>query len=204
MVYCRMHFPSDTKMISSISTEILVKPGLSLADDAIVKREEENRIFRPVERHAGSTRAIDLEQPSGTTQSKAEGLQRKYYPPQVRMDSSVGINANSVPLEIWEGTVLEIDADAGTMQVLLDAKMGQMPRHTGEIELEWVDEQDRDLVVPGAVFYLTLFKRSKPSVENAQELRFRRRPSWTASQLRQIEADATEFLSKMRPLPSAK
>ena len=66
-----------------------------------------------------------------------------------------------MPLQIWEGTVLDINRAAGVMQVLLDAKIGQMPRHTGEIDLEWVDDQDQDLVRPGAVFYLTLFKRTK-------------------------------------------
>jgi len=90
------------------------------------------------------------------------------------------------------------------MQVLLDAKIGQMPPHTGEVELEWVSDQDQDLVRPGAVFYLTLFKRTKRgSIENAQELRFRRRPSWSAAQLKQIEADAAMLLSKMKALPAS-
>jgi hypothetical protein len=73
----------------------------------------------------------------------------------------------------------------------------------GEIDLEWVAEQDQDLVRPGAVFYLTLFKRTKRgSVENAQELRFRRRPAWSSGQLKQIEQDAARLLAKMKPLPT--
>lgn len=113
------------------------------------------------------------------------------------------IIANSTPLQIWEGAVVTVDRTAGTMQVLLDAKMGQMPQHTGEIDLEWVDDQDQDLVCPGAVFYLTLFKRAKPSVENAQELRFRRRPAWSASQIEQVERDAAMLRSKMKARPIA-
>lgn len=66
------------------------------------------------------------------------------------------VSADSTPLQIWEGTVLSVDHTAGTMQVLLDAKTGQMPRHTGEISLDDVSAQDQDLVCPGAVFYLTL------------------------------------------------
>ena len=112
------------------------------------------------------------------------------------------VSANSTPLQIWEGTVLEVNRAASVMQVLLDAKIGQIPRHTGEIELEWVSDQDQDLVCPGAVFYLTLFKRSKRgSIENAQELRFRRRPSWSAAQLKQIEEDAAMLLSKIKRCP---
>jgi hypothetical protein len=53
------------------------------------------------------------------------------------------------------------------------------------------------------VFYLTLFKRTKPSVENAQELRFRRRPAWSTSQVEQIERDATMLRSKMKARPVA-
>jgi hypothetical protein len=67
------------------------------------------------------------------------------------------------------------------MRVSLEAKMVPIPRHQAEIDLEWVAEQDQDLVRPGAIFYLTLFKRTKRgSVENAQELRFRRRPAWSS------------------------
>ena len=113
------------------------------------------------------------------------------------------VTADSTPLQVWEGTVLEVDHAARVMQVLLDAKIGQMPRHTGEIDLDSVSPQDQDLVRPGAVFYLTLYKRTIPSVENIQELRFRRRPSWSAAQLIQIERDASMFLSKMKGLPTA-
>lgn len=111
---------------------------------------------------------------------------------------------DSTPLQIWEGTVVDVDEAANVMRVLLDAKIGRIPRHTGEIELEWVAEQDRDLVRPGAVFYLTLFKRTKRgSIENSQELRFRRRPSWMAAQLKRIEEDSVMVLSKMRSLPTS-
>jgi len=113
---------------------------------------------------------------------------------------SLPISADSTPLQIWEGRVIEIDHAARVMHVVLDAKLGEMSTHTGEIELEWVSEQDQDLVYPGAVFYLTLFKRTKRggSIENAQELRFRRRPSWSSTQLKQIDEEAATLLSKIR------
>jgi len=112
--------------------------------------------------------------------------------------------ADSIPLQIWEGTVLQINHEAGVMHVLLDAKMGQVPRHSADIDLMWVSDQDEDLVCPGAVFYLTLFKRTKGSgIENSQELRFRRRPSWTPAQLKRIDEDSSELLAKMTALPSA-
>ena len=55
-------------------------------------------------------------------------------------------SADSMLMQIWEGTVLMVDRSAGIMQVLLDEKIGRMPRHTGEIRLGEVSPQDQDLV----------------------------------------------------------
>lgn len=108
-------------------------------------------------------------------------------------------------IQLWEGRVLTADFKSGVMQVLLCAKMGVVPDHTAEIELQWVSEQDLDLVRPGAVFYLTLYKQSrKRTVTNAQELRFRRRPTWSKQQIRQIWSDANTLATKMQARPIAK
>jgi len=113
--------------------------------------------------------------------------------------------SDTSPLQIWEGRVLCIDHENKSMEVRLSAKMAQMPDHTGEISLEWVSEQDMDLVRPGAVFYLSLYKRllgpHRGTVENAQELRFRRQPNWTKNQLKQVDIDAQMLLSKVRSSP---
>ena len=81
----------------------------------------------------------------------------------------------------------------------------QMPRHTADINFEWVSNQDMELVRPGAIFYLTLYKRTKMggSIENTQELRFRRRPSWSPMELKRIDEKASTLLSKMTALPTA-
>lgn len=108
-------------------------------------------------------------------------------------------------IQVWEGTVLNTDLEHQTMNVLLNAKMGNVASHTGQIDLEWVSEQDRDLLSPGAIFYLTLFKRTKRggTVENTQELRFRRLPSWSKPQLENVKRDAEMLLSKMKARPRA-
>lgn len=108
--------------------------------------------------------------------------------------------SHSAPMEIWEGTVLSLDQQTEQMHVELVAKMGSMPRHFADIEMQWVPEQDLDLIREGAVFYLTLFRRMNPSIENAQELRFRRRPSWSKQQLKTLDAEAEMLASKMRPV----
>ena len=112
------------------------------------------------------------------------------------------LSPDSAVLEIWEGTVVECDWGARVMEVLLDAKMSEMPRHTGQIELQWVTDQDMDLVRPGAVFYLTLFKQTqRGTIHNAQELRFRRRPSWSKEQLERMRRDAATIGRKARARP---
>lgn len=114
------------------------------------------------------------------------------------------IGADSAVLEIWEGTVQQVDRPAGVMQVVLNAKTSSLPPHTAQIELQWVAEQDLDLVQPGAVFYLTLYKQTRHgSIRNAQELRFRRRPGWSIQQLEQISRDAKTLAGKIRPRPQS-
>lgn len=188
-------------MNQSISTYVNAASNLLHLSDPAVWYGGSERKFEPVERPIGTTHPSDLELPRDTALPRVGGAQKTFDPPVAR--GMPHVNANSTPLQIWEGTVVEVDRTTGTMQVLLDAKMGQMPQHTGEIEIKWVDEQDQDLVRPGAVFYLTLFKRTKPSVENAQELRFRRRPAWSATQIEQIERDAIMLRSKMKACPVA-
>lgn len=158
----------------------------------------------PLEHRPGTTlpMAPDLTQEDPGTTSDMQPA-RVFSPPSRALPATA--SADSTPLQIWEGTVIEVDNNSRVMRVMrvsLDSKMGAIPRHVGEIDLEWVAEQDQDLVRPGAVFYLTLFKRTKRgSVENAQELRFRRRPAWSAAQLRRVEQEAAMLLSKMKPLP---
>jgi len=109
---------------------------------------------------------------------------------------------DSVVLEIWEGVVQAVNEGTQAMDVVLEAKSGAMPTHVAQIELQWVADQDKDLVRPGAVFYLTLYKRTKHgSVANGQELRFRRRPGWSNEQLAQVKADAAALEGKIVQRP---
>ena len=118
-------------------------------------------------------------------------------PALTRTNTEVSVNAS--PLQIWEGRVLTVNSEKNSMDVLLSAQMSPMPDHTGEIDLQWVSEQDLDLVKPGAVFYLTLYKRTKRgSVENSQELRFRRVPNWTRKQLQQVQNETKMLLSNVK------
>lgn len=189
----------------AISTDVPMIRGSFMTEDPVFMGLGEARNVTPVMlQFSRTTAAWDPDLPDDTSLARSGTPRRTFAVPMGVGAVPHEVSADSTPLQIWEGTVLEVNRSAGVMQVLLDAKIGQLPRHTGEIELQWVSGQDHDLVRPGAVFYLTLFKRTKRgSIENTQELRFRRRPSWSSTQLKQIEEDAAMLLSKMKTLPTS-
>ncbi len=185
-----------------IPTNFPIAPGLLSSTNPVVRRQSEDPKFVPVLKISRSTLPSSNEFLDADSHTMNQGVKNKFEPP-MTVDFRA-IRADSTPLQIWEGTVIEVDHKASVMHVELNAKIGQIPRHTGEIDLEWVTEQDKDLVNPGAVFYLTLYKRTeRGSIQNSQELRFRRRPSWSAEQLDQIDKDAAKLLSKMKALPTS-
>jgi hypothetical protein len=107
----------------------------------------------------------------------------------------------AAPIEVWEGEVKSVDYAANKMDVYLRSKLIHAPDHAGEISLEWVPEQDADLVRPGAVFYWTLYKETRRgSIRNSQEVRFRRLPNWSRRQLAEIRAKSpTLFAGAKEP-----
>ena len=114
------------------------------------------------------------------------------------------VAVDSMVLQIWEGVVKHADFKASEMDVVLTAKVGREQPHTAQISLQWVPEQDFDLVRPGAVFYLTLYKRTqRGTIQNAQELRFRRRPAWSRTQVLRIRREAERLGTKICERPSA-
>lgn len=184
------------------STEVSLCQEAFQAGDPIVRRQGEPTRLRPVQRREKRTTAAgELDQ--AIVKSSVRDEMSIWYAPMASAALRRDVIADSTPLQIWEGTVIDVDRANDVMRVFLDAKIGRIPRHSAEIDLQWVSEQDQDLLRPGAVFYLTLFKRTKPTVENSQELRFRRRPAWSSTQIKKIEDDTVALLSKMKALPLA-
>jgi hypothetical protein len=113
-----------------------------------------------------------------------------------------GAAVYAAPIEIFEGVVQLVDSDAGVMHVTLSAKTRVAADHAAEIAIRWVNEQDRPLVKPGAVFYLSLYReRRGKTVRNTEEIRFRRLPSWTKAQVREVRQDAKRLLGKLTTRP---
>jgi hypothetical protein len=120
--------------------------------------------------------------------------------PRVSALKSVREGALASVIHIWEGTVVSVDVGAGVMDVRLDDRSGAVASHFAEISLEWVVDQDKELVEPGAIFYWTLYKEIKRgSISNAEEIRFRRLPNWTKVQLDNVTTEAANLAKKFSP-----
>lgn len=108
-------------------------------------------------------------------------------------------SAAATVLQIWEGRVDSVDDNTEEMVAQLVDKTGTSDAHVATISLEWVAQQDRELVKPGAVFYLTQSKYIRNgTVKNEQELRFRRLPNWTARAVKEIYNEADRMLAVLR------
>jgi len=100
-----------------------------------------------------------------------------------------------IPLQRWEGTVIECQEE--TFFARLTDLTTDGPAEEVELLLDDVPEEDRPLVEPGAVFYWAIGHLVKPSGERPRisNLRFRRLPVWSASELdaaRERAADVAE------------
>lgn len=99
----------------------------------------------------------------------------------------------STIVEMFEGVVQRVCDD--TMEVILRAKISkEIPDHVMAIDLSFVQFQDRELVAPGAVFYLTMFRETTGrTIKNSEEIRFRRQPNWNRTMLKRLEDLASEL-----------
>ena len=105
----------------------------------------------------------------------------------------VVIHQTSSIIELFEGVVQTVgDIE---MDVVLSAKRNQsIPDHAMSISLLFVQPQDRPLVRPGAVFYLTMFRETTGrTVRNVEEIRFRRQPDWTPAMFRKLDELAAQL-----------
>lgn len=98
----------------------------------------------------------------------------------------------SVVLQKWEGFVLEIGKETFTAR--LAPLVGDGGDQIAEIYRDEIDDQDQQLLEPGAVFYWSIGYLDKPSGRQRFSLiRLRRLPIWSATELRAAEKKAAEL-----------
>lgn len=95
-------------------------------------------------------------------------------------------------LQKWEGYVIEVRED--TFLARLVPIRGEGSDQDAEIYIEEVEEADRPLIEPGAVFYWSIGYLDKPSGRlRASIIRFRRLPAWTKRELESARAKVPEL-----------
>ncbi|WP_155942703.1 hypothetical protein [Pseudoxanthomonas suwonensis] len=103
---------------------------------------------------------------------------------------------SGVDVQFWEGIVLDVEDDEITVR-LTDKTSGQ-PDCEASLSLSEVDEEDRDLVREGAVFYWHVGYEMRPSGrKRSSMIRFRRMPAWTKTDLKRVENRADELFKRL-------
>lgn len=99
-------------------------------------------------------------------------------------------------LQQWEGIVSEL-GDTTFWADLEDLTNQNMPRESVEISKNELDEVDRSLLQPGAVFYWAIGYEDRPSGRGrVSEIRMRRSPLWSPGEINRIHLEAENLVRK--------
>lgn len=101
----------------------------------------------------------------------------------------------AVSLQKWEGVVLNIEASANTFFARLHDLTADNPEEEAEFSIDEVMEDDKNLLMPGAVFYWSIGYHTSETGQQlrASVIKFRRLPAWRGKELKEIESKAREF-----------
>lgn len=126
-----------------------------------------------------------------TTAVRGEMPKRRFTEPAVWPTPRIE-KETFIALQRWEGTVLESSEE--TFIARLHDLSSDGPDEEVELLIEDVPDEDRPLVEPGAVFYWSIGHLIKPSGERPRisNLRFRRLPVWSASELKAARKRAAD------------
>ena len=103
-------------------------------------------------------------------------------------------------LQKWEGHVVKKGKDS-FVAVLIDLTNPSPIEEEAEFSLEEIEEGDRDLVKPGAVFYWNIGYYDKTSGRLRTSLiRFRRLPNWTREEIEFAEARGKQLRKSIEAL----
>lgn len=100
-----------------------------------------------------------------------------------------------VPEVQWEGQVLEVYEDSFLAR-LVDMS-GKNPDEEAEITFDAVQDDDRTLLRPGAIFYWQIGYRQEGGTRcSVSMLLFRRMPRWTKFELEAIRTEGNELFER--------
>ena len=97
--------------------------------------------------------------------------------------------------QTWEGVVLTSPSKDGEFEARLkDLTYPRAPEEAATFSIAQISEGDRDLIVPGGVFYWFIGYEinNYGQLTPIAPIRFRRLPSWTPSQLERLKRKGEE------------
>ena len=110
----------------TFSTEVRTSLGLSLGVDPISRRQGEGKPLVPVLQQVGTTTsALTIGSSEPTAVPRSTPRQRQYVAPSARASLAREVWSDSTPLQVWEGTVLEVDEEAKVMRVALERSLSR-------------------------------------------------------------------------------
>lgn len=97
-------------------------------------------------------------------------------------------------LQQWEGVVTEVTSDSFFAD-LQDLSDSSQPLEVVEIPIDEVSEDDRPLLVEGAIFYWSIGHETSAGgqLRRMSEIRLRRTPRWTKRAIQQVMKRAEEL-----------
>jgi hypothetical protein len=184
---------SSAKYRPSQAAEIPTTPRALLRDVDIGPAQVESESYPFI-------RSSSRQSPPGTENAvqQASAIEERQVPEAV--GRVVGVPRLSDPdyrlqlLQQWECVVRSV-GEHDFVAILHDLTDRAKGEEEATFPLEEVADSDRAFVEPGAVFYWSIGYRTSSSgqKDRVSQIRFRRVPTWTASERRRAEAKAAEL-----------
>jgi len=103
--------------------------------------------------------------------------------PEIFIQQNITKQNNFVSLQKWEGYVLNVEEDVFNVRLVDLTNNGT--DEEAILHLEDVSEDDKDLVIPGAVFYWNIGYMDTVSGQRCRSsiIKFRRLPQWSSAEM---------------------
>ena len=129
---------------------------------------------------------------------KVLGLRRPFLlPPEQTLEQAEKFSV----LQDWEGVVERVGAEVFSATLRDRTQNESYATEAAELPIADVSDDDRELLRPGAIFYLTVGRVTRASgrQDRVGRLVFRRLPAWTESTLRRAEERAARLSRFLAP-----
>lgn len=143
--------------------------------------------------------ALTEAQDGTSTAAESTAVPQVAIPPrQMTQATAAGRGATFKTLQLWEGTVTELNGPEIFVATLTDLTTRSNPDEQAEFNCSEVSPDDRSLIAPGSAFYWTVGTERTPGGQqrNVSTIQFKRLPAWTNAAIRR----ATERSAQTRSL----